>query len=86
MLQWPDSVSQAFWSITVQHFRNFLDNYGSGIQPYYCDYALDSARIAGKAALEKAHVKLEDISFAELHDSYSICGQDDDGENENGAR
>jgi acetyl-CoA C-acetyltransferase len=37
-------------------------------------YALDSARIAGKAALEKAHVKLEDISFAELHDSYSIYG------------
>ena len=37
-------------------------------------YTLDSARIASKVALEKAKIKTDDVSFVELHDSYSIYG------------
>ncbi len=37
-------------------------------------YSLESTRLAGRLALEKAGLKLDDISFVELHDSYSIYG------------
>lgn len=37
-------------------------------------YTLESARIASRKALEKAKIKNEDVSFVELHDSYSIYG------------
>lgn len=54
---------------------------GSGIsQDYFavhnrsCIYSLNSAKLAARAALEKAGKKLDDISTVELHDSYSIYG------------
>ncbi len=37
-------------------------------------YSLDSAKMAGRKALEKAKIKNSDISLVELHDSYSIYG------------
>ncbi|MEM0158328.1 MAG: thiolase domain-containing protein [Thermoplasmataceae archaeon] len=37
-------------------------------------YTLESARLASKKALEQAGKKIDDISFVELHDSYSIYG------------
>ncbi|MEM3675692.1 MAG: thiolase domain-containing protein [Thermoplasmataceae archaeon] len=37
-------------------------------------YTLQSARLASKKALEQAGKKIDDISFVELHDSYSIYG------------
>lgn len=37
-------------------------------------YALNSARLATKNALEKSGMKIDDMSFAEIHDSYSIYG------------
>ncbi len=37
-------------------------------------YTLESAKIASRKALEKAGMKNDDLSFVELHDSYSIYG------------
>lgn len=37
-------------------------------------YDLVSTRLAGKIALQKAGIKSNDISFAEIHNSYSIYG------------
>lgn len=37
-------------------------------------YTLDSTRLAAKEAFDKSGLKHEDISFAEIHDSYSIYG------------
>ncbi|MCL5783574.1 MAG: thiolase domain-containing protein [Candidatus Thermoplasmatota archaeon] len=37
-------------------------------------YGLDSAKIASQKALSKAGMKIGDVSFVELHDSYSIYG------------
>lgn len=37
-------------------------------------YTLESAKVASKKALERAKLKIDDISFAEIHDSYSIYG------------
>jgi acetyl-CoA C-acetyltransferase len=37
-------------------------------------YTLESAKVASRKALESAKIKIDDISFAEIHDSYSIYG------------
>ncbi len=37
-------------------------------------YTLESAKVASRKALERANLKIDDISFAEIHDSYSIYG------------
>lgn len=37
-------------------------------------YTLESARVASRKALERANIKIDDISFAEIHNSYSIYG------------
>ena len=37
-------------------------------------YTLDSAKVASRKALEGAKIKIGDVSFAEIHDSYSIYG------------
>lgn len=37
-------------------------------------YTLESAKVASRKALERAKLKIDDISFAEIHDSYSIYG------------
>lgn len=37
-------------------------------------YEFESAKIASRKALEKAGIKTDDISFVELHDSFSIYG------------
>ncbi len=37
-------------------------------------YTLESAKVASRKALESANIKLDDVSFAEIHDSYSIYG------------
>lgn len=37
-------------------------------------YSLDSTRIAGREALEKASLKLDEMSMLELHNSFSIYG------------
>ncbi len=37
-------------------------------------YTLDSAKVASRKALEGAKIKIDDVSFAEIHDSYSIYG------------
>ncbi len=37
-------------------------------------YTLESAKVASKKALERANLKIDNISFAEIHDSYSIYG------------
>lgn len=37
-------------------------------------YTLESAKVASRKALDRANLKIDDISFAEIHDSYSIYG------------
>lgn len=37
-------------------------------------YTLESAKVASRKALEQAKIKIGDVSFAEIHDSYSIYG------------
>ncbi len=37
-------------------------------------YTLESAKVASRKALERAKLKIDDVSFAEIHDSYSIYG------------
>ncbi len=37
-------------------------------------YTLESAKIAGRQALEKANIKIDNISMLELHNSFSIYG------------
>ena len=37
-------------------------------------YSLNSVKLSSRKALEKAHLKNRDLSFVELHDSYSIYG------------
>ncbi len=37
-------------------------------------YTFDSARLAGRTAMEKAGIKLDDVNMVELHDSFSIYG------------